>query len=344
MKTKILCLLTAVIILFSACAYNNSKVTQNPIDASDTVTFHFIDVGQGDCTLILSEDASLLIDAGTAECGGEICRYLKNLGIDYIDLFIGTHPHEDHLGGASAVLSSVDVGAVFLNGEGSDSYYYERFVDTLLENRITPLIPEMDCIYEFGKIRLKFLSPVKDFGNTNDNSLVAKVTYGDISALFMGDAERSVEAELIKGGKNISCDILKAGHHGSRYASSLEFLTYADPDICVIQSGKGNSYGHPHSEAIERIEMSGAQILRNDKLSDVILSTDGKNIYNASGDKVDVQKTEMYFEKVYTGNKKSRVFHCETCPNLPSEKNSINFKTRDEAINSGYKPCGNCNP
>ena len=229
-------------------------------------------------------------------------------------------------------------------------YYTEFYPTTIIADESTRL---WVSIYDgfsrmsvplFMIVSAFLLAPMKDFGNANDNSLVLKVSYGDISALFMGDAERSVEAELIKRGEKIESDILKVGHHGSRYASSLEFLTFVRPSVCVIQSGEGNSYGHPHLEAIERIEKTGGQILRTDKMSHVVLRTDGESIYNASGEKMETAKENLPLEKVYTGNKKSRVFHCETCPNLPSEKNSINFKTRDEAVSKGYKPCGNCNP
>ena len=120
----------------------------------------------------------------------------------------------------ASVLSSIDTGTVFLNGDSSSSFFYEKFIDTLIKKNINSQIPDTDCKYEIGPFRITFLSPQRDFGNANDNSLVFTVEFGEIKALFTGDAERSVEAELIKNKRAIDADILKVGHHGSRYASS----------------------------------------------------------------------------------------------------------------------------
>ncbi len=344
-KRRLIICVLLIALLFTACTQStNYSAVESVSSNQNAAQFHFIDVGQGDCTLIRSGDTNIMIDAGTTQSGSVICEYLSNLGIDYLDCFIGSHPHEDHLGGAAAVLSSVEVGSVYLNGETSSSYFFERFVDILLEEEITPLIPDIGFIYDIGPFRLEFLSPEKDFGNTNDNSLVLTVEYGDVKALFTGDAERSVESELIKTGKKISADILKVAHHGSRYASSAEFLNRVYPGVTVIQSGSGNSYGHPHKEALERIEACGAQILRCDNLGTVVLSTDGKTIFNASGEAYEEKEERDVIEQIYIGNKKSKVFHCETCPNLPGDKNRIIFNEREDAAKAGYSACGNCNP
>lgn len=344
-KHKLTIYILIALLLFTSCTYSlDYTLEEDTTKTQGDAQFHFIDVGQGDCTLIRSGDTNIMIDAGTWESGSVICEYLSNLGIDYLDCFIGSHPHEDHLGGAAAVLSAMDVGAVYLNGETSSSYFFERFADTLLEEDITPLIPDIGFIYDVGPFKLEFLSPERDFGDTNDNSLVLTVKYGDVKVLFTGDAERSVEAELIKNGRNISADILKVGHHGSRYASSAEFLNRVYPSVAVIQSGSGNSYGHPHDEAIERIEACGAEILRCDNLGTVVLSTDGKNIYKASGEAYEEKEEREEIEQIYIGNKKSKVFHCETCPNLPGDKNRIVFNKRENAVLAGYSACGNCNP
>ncbi len=343
-KQKLISCILLIILIFTACTYSTNPTESVKADETlETAQFHFIDVGQGDCALIRSGDTNIMIDAGTSESGSIICEYLSNLGIDYLDCFIGTHPHEDHLGGGAAVLSSVDVGAVYLNGETSSSYFFERFVDVLLQKDITPFIPDIG-FYDIGPFRLEFLSPCQDFGNSNDNSLVLTVKFGDVTALFTGDAERTVEAELIKNGSNINADILKVSHHGSRYASSVEFLNRVSPSVAVISSGSGNSYGHPHKEAVQRIEKSGAEILRCDIDGTVVLMSDGKEVYSSAGAQFDKNKEEDAQKQTYIGNKKSKIFHCETCPNLPGDKNRIIFNKRENAVMSGYSACGNCNP
>ncbi|MBQ2889595.1 MAG: MBL fold metallo-hydrolase [Clostridia bacterium] len=343
-KRRLVSFVLLILLLFTSCTYGtNQTESTNAESALQTAQFHFIDVGQGDCALIRSGDTNIMIDAGTRESGSIICEYLSNLGIDYLDCFIGTHPHEDHMGGGAAVLLGVDVGNVYLNGETTTSYFFERFVDVLIDKEITPYIPDLGIEYDIGPFKLEFLSPQKDFGNSNDNSLVLTVKYGDVTALYTGDAERSVEAELIKNGENINADILKVSHHGSRYASSVEFLNKVSPSVAVISSGSGNSYGHPHKEALERIEKCGAEILRCDREGTVVLSTDGKEVYNASGEAFE-KREESEQRQVYIGNRKSKVFHCETCPNLPGNKNRVVFNKRENAVMAGYSVCGNCNP
>lgn len=346
-KRKLPLILILIIFIFSSCmpVAKVPALTDTEIEESEnTALFHFIDVGQGDCILIKDSSACIMIDAGTTQSGSIICEYLENMGIDYLDCFIGTHPHEDHLGGASAVLSGVDVGKVYLNGETSTSYFFERLVDTLLDENITPYKPDIGKIYNVGNFEVEFLSPSEDFGNANDNSLVTRVTYKDVSALFMGDAERAVEASLIDRGINLRADILKVGHHGSRYASSAEFLNAVYPDVAIIQCGEGNSYGHPHKEAISRLDNIQAKTLRNDKSGNILLRTDGKSIYDASGEAVKKAENAQPVSLTFLGNKKSKTFHSESCANLPAEKNTVIFTTRQEAVNSGYSPCGNCKP
>lgn len=344
-KIKLSIIIISLILILTSCFSMppSSSLSENPIDSlQDTASFHFIDVGQGDCILIQSGKTNIMIDAGTGESGRVVCEYLKNMGIKYLDCFIGTHPHEDHLGGASAVFSAVEAEKVYMNGEMSSSYFFEKLVDAMIEKDITPVVPEINVTYEIGPFKLKFLSPKKDYGNSNDNSLVVKIEYENISALFMGDAEIAVENDIIKSGADINADILKVGHHGSRYASSSRFLNAVKPVIGVIQSQEGNSYGHPHSEAIKRLERSGIKILRCDNTGNIVIKTDGEKIYDATGEiKTDNDKE---IEVVYIGNKKSKVFHSEVCPNLPGEKNRVIFSDTKEAENAGYKACGNCNP
>jgi len=315
------------------------------VSSDDTVQFHFIDVGQGDCILIKNGDRNILVDSGTEESSSTVYRYLSSLGIKYLDYFIGTHPHDDHMGGVHNIINSIDVGCIFLNHDTSNSYSYEKFVDIVLEREIQTRFPNMDAFYELGGLKIKFLSPREYYEDENHNSLVFTVAYKDVTALFMGDAEKPVETDLIKSGANIKADILKVGHHGSRNASSLDFLKEVNPSVSVIQCGKDNSYGHPHKETVERLKSIGCETLRTDEEGTIVLSTDGTDIKRVSGESYNIDKNNNEEVTIsYIGNAKSKVYHTLSCPNLPSEKNRIDFATKENAINSGYKPCGNCNP
>lgn len=340
MKLRILSLILIVFLMISGCTASSGG--KNEVSVPDAgAVFHFIDVGQGDCTLIQTSDTVILIDAGTAEAGSRVYNYLKDNGVKQIDCFILTHPHEDHMGGAATVLSGIDVGTIFVSADTSDSYFYERFLDVVLDKNINMEFPDMDCVYDYGSVRVKFLSPKTDYGDLNQNCLVTMIEVGNTKALFMGDAERIVEKTITEE-YNIKADILKVGHHGSRNGTSYAFLNEVLPAVSVIQCGKDNSYGHPHKEALDRLKKTNSQILRCDKDGDIILKTDGNKIYDEND--IEIKSNASAIDFNYIGNKKSKVFHTEECPNLPGSKNSIIFKDRSEAVNKGYKPCGNCNP
>ena len=346
-RRKLLLLLLIIPLILCACSQAPRSVltTEKIVESEDSAQFHFIDVGQGDCTLIRSGDTSILVDCGTYESGGKLCEYLQNLGIKSIDYLIGTHPHEDHLGGSSAVLRMFNVKNVFLNGEMSSSYFFERMVDVLEAKNITPYIPDIGKTYTSGPFEFEFLSPETDFGDENHNSLVVMVKYKDINTLITGDIERPVESYLVNHNKDLSADILKVAHHGSRNGSSSEFLREVNPTIAVIQCGKDNSYGHPHYEALKRFENTRAKVLRTDENGTIVIRTDGKTLYNASEEVVSKKPAENDDkQKCFIGNIKSMVLHSPQCSNLPSENNRIYFDTKEEALDMKYKPCGNCNP
>ncbi len=346
-RKKILLLLLVISLILCACTPTPRSVltTEKIGEGKDSAQFHFIDVGQGDCTLITNGESSILVDCGTYESGGKLCEYLKNLGIKSIDYLIGTHPHEDHLGGSSAVLRLFDVKNVFLNGEMSSSYFFERMVDVLEQKNITPYIPEIGETYTSGPFEFEFLSPETDFGDENHNSLVVMVKYKDIKALITGDIERPVESYLVNHDKNLSADILKVSHHGSRNGSSSEFLRKVNPAIAVIQCGKDNSYGHPHYETLKRLENTKAALLRTDEEGTIVIRTDGEKLYNASEEIVPEESEKADDkQKQFIGNIKSMVVHSTQCKSLPSENNRIYFNTKEEALNMNYKPCGNCKP
>ncbi len=347
MKKSVAVLLAAILLFaFSGCVpdpyFEESYVQQAEYTFSgDALELHFIDVGQGDCTLLRTDKTTMLIDAGTGESEEKILSYLDALGITEIDYFIGTHPHEDHLGSAAAVIEKYGAGEIFMSEQMSSSYFFEKLLDTLIEKEIEVTIPELDCVYKTEDFSFKFLTDGSAFSNLNDNSLCVMVTYKNQKMLFMGDAEKAVERHLVEKGEDLSAGILKVGHHGSRYSSENAFLEAVDPTVSIIPCGEGNVYDHPHDEALERLKNTGSKIYRTDFDGDVVITTDGTNLFDSDGKVINKGTAK---ETTYVGNIKSKKFHRDDCSGKPSAQNSVIFEDREKAISYGYSPCGNCNP
>ncbi len=340
---RILALTVALLILLTGCLPHTEEPNTTNENAQNELELHFIDVGQGDCILLKSGEQCILIDAGPAAASPRLCEYLKSVGVTRLTAFVGTHPHEDHLGGAAAVLYTFGADNVYMTDEPSTGYFYERLLDALSEKGITPIIPQTDAVYTLGELKFEFLSPKKDFEDTNNNSLVVLFTFKNARMLFMGDAEKEVENELVSQGENVRADLLKVGHHGSRNASTERFLREVSPTCAVIQCEKGNSYGHPHKEALTRLKNCGANILRCDNSGTIVIKCDG-DVFSDGYSTVYSVDEKAKAEAFYIANKKSGKYHLSSCKNLPSEQNAISYDTKAAAEAAGYLPCKNCNP
>ncbi|MDP3486370.1 MAG: ComEC/Rec2 family competence protein, partial [Bacillota bacterium] len=238
---------------------------------------HLIDVGQGDCILLQAGDSVVLIDAGEKSKAAMITDYLKRQSITKIDLFISTHPHADHIGGAVDVLKNFEVMRIIDSGKSHTSQTYLDYLKYIDEKNIPFEVVEFQEISLSPYATLKVIGPVKEYSSLNDSSVVAKVTVGSQSILLTGDMERAAEKDLAAG-TDVSATILKVGHHGSRTSSSDDFLAAVRPKIALISVGKGNSYGHPTEEALQRLVGVGATIYRSD-IHGTIKVTFGGNGY-----------------------------------------------------------------
>ncbi len=243
-------------------------------------SIHFIDVGQGDATLILTGDAAVLVDAGTNSAADTLVAYLETY-VGRLDYMILTHPHDDHVGGADEVLNAIPVEHVLMplvehNG------YTEKLTTLAAEKSIPVEDAVLGSQITVGDITCTLLGPVHtDYDNLNNVSAVIRVDVGGTSLLLSGDAEQKAEADVLAANDPalFNCDIYQVGHHGSSTSTSLEFFTAIEPDICVISCGYGNSYGHPHTTVLQLLEMSGATIYRTDMEGTIVLETDGETIW-----------------------------------------------------------------
>lgn len=224
---------------------------------------HFIDVGQGDCTLIRSGADSVLIDGGITDMGDTVVKYLTSAGVTKLTAVIATHPHEDHIGGLPAVLRAFDTDALYLPNQTALTPSYEALLQAAEQTQVSVQVPTPSQTLSFGQnVTLTFLAPTLDasYDNTNNISIICLLSADGHHVLFTGDAEAQAEQDLLKTGVSLKCDVLKVGHHGSSTSSTDAFLTAAAPSIAVISCGRYNEYGHPHAETLERLRTHGAQI------------------------------------------------------------------------------------
>ncbi len=311
----------------------------------------FIDVGQGDSTLIECDGEAMLIDAGLYSEKDKVTSYIAQRGIKNLKYCVATHPHSDHIGGMSEVIYRFDVDTLVYPLCESDSDSMNYVLDACDETGVSYFNPEPLDTFTVGDATITALSPeaYADYGNINNNSIVLKLEYGSTSFLFMGDAETEVEEELLNKGYDLSADVLKCGHHGSSTSSCTRFVNAVNPAVSIISCGKDNSYGHPHRETISTLNKREVEIYRTDKLSTIIANSDGESITFMDENEVLSTITgnvKPSLDYSYTGNLNSKVFHYNDCDSVAkmSEKNKISFENREEAVTKGYSPCKACNP
>ena len=302
---------------------------------------HFIDVGQADCALLLCGGEAMLIDGGNVDDSSLVVSYLLNQGVESLDCLVSTHAHEDHAGALAGVMAVFPVETVYATTTTYASKCYDDFMYYVNQQDLTATRPAPGDTYTLGDALVTFLGPVKDYADPNDTSLVCRVDYGDTSFLFTGDMETTAETDMLDAGANVKADVLKVGHHGSSTSTGYRFLYEVDPTWAVISCETGNSYGHPHRETLEKLADAQVTVYRTDELGTIVATSDGQTITFTTGKTVLPEPTEGQ-ETLYIGNVNSKVFHKEDCSNLPAEKNRVMFGSYDEAVQAGYKPCGNC--
>ena len=241
--------------------------------------FHFIDVGQGDCSMFITDGAAVAVDAGTSESSASLAAYISGY-TDTLDYLILTHPHEDHIGGAAAIINTVDVKCVLLTDASTDTYTFTRLLDAIEEKEIAVKQAAAGDVISAGDMDITVLAPLGEFDNYNNYSMVVRIDYGNVSALVTGDAEKASENLMLEkwGEKELSADVLKLGHHGSSTSTGKRFLDAVSPSWAVISCGEDNSYGHPHRETLALLDDFGIPYVRTDKTGTAVFVTDGKSI------------------------------------------------------------------
>ena len=243
------------------------------------MTVHFLDVGQGLSILAQSDDQTLIYDGGNSDKSSFVVAYLKEQGVTDIDYLISSHYDSDHVNGLIGCLNAFDVENVICSDYVHDSDTYQSFINTAQSKGLELQHPAVGTAFAFGTGSFEILAPSEiDQNDSNNNSVAIKLTNGDNSFIFTGDAESSSESAMCASGINLDCDVLVPGHHGSATATSWEFLESTVPEYAVISCGVDNQYGHPDKDTMDKLQSMDIQVFRTDKQGTITVTSDGSNL------------------------------------------------------------------
>lgn len=335
-----------------AAAYS---LETEPADVTEDLTVHFLDIGQGDCIVLTQGEHAMMIDAGDNDKGTAVQSYLNYLGIDTLEYVILTHPDADHIGGADVIIYKFACDTILMPEKETDTRTYDDVIQAMKSKGYTATHPQVGDTYSFGEASFTVLSPSRTYSDNNNNSIVIRLTHGENTFLFTGDAEEEAEADMLKEGLDLSADVLKAGHHGSSTSTSDDFLAAVSPSCAVISCEEGNKYGHPHAETMNKFRRSGITVYRTDEQGTITATSDGTTLtWNTSpsdswitgeptGSGEDIRSRSI----TYVLNTNTMKFHLPDCSSVadmaPSNKEESSL-SREELMEEGYEPCGRCNP
>lgn len=241
------------------------------------LSVHFIDVGQGDAIFIDYGTYEILVDGGNNKDGEAVVAYLKDYVDGPLELMIGTHPDADHIGGLDNVLLAYDVEKVIDSGEKKETKTYVDYWNAVTGEPNCQILYDENQTFDLGNgATLEIIETGDDYKDSNDNSVVALLTYGEVSLLLTGDMEKEAEAAAVSNLSPVT--ILKAPHHGSATSSAEEMLKITKPQYVVISAGQKNSYKHPHQVVLDRYAAIGATVYGTFRSGTIIMGTDGTNV------------------------------------------------------------------
>lgn len=262
---------------------NNATSTLNgPVNPDSDFSIYYLDVGQGDCTIIKSNDAVMVIDTSTKNHSQDIQEVLMSLSINKIDYLVITHQHDDHMGSAKDIIDKYEVSNIIMPKLSEINMVtttsYENLLKSIASNKVNAIPATVGDSFKIGDASVQILSPAVQDEELNNMSVVLKVIYGETSFIFQGDAEKVIEKQLLNSDFDLSADIIKVGHHGSNTSSTDKYLKAVNPQYAIISCGADNSYGHPHNEVIDRLKKNSISFYITAQTGDITVTSDGKNI------------------------------------------------------------------
>jgi competence protein ComEC len=257
---------------------NKREEVVNTINYDHDLSVYFIDVGQADCILVKDNDEYALIDAGNNEDGMKLVNYFKSLNITNFKYVFGTHAHEDHIGGMDNIIDNFNIENFYMPNAITTTKTFEDVLDSLDRKKIKFQTPNVNDDFKLNNATFKVLHIGDNKKDLNDTSVVLRLEYGNTSYLLMGDATSNVEKDLLNNNINLKSDVLKVGHHGSNYSSTIDFLNKVKPEYAIIEVGKNNSYNHPRQETLNKLKDLNAKVYRTDLDGTIVATSDGNSI------------------------------------------------------------------
>lgn len=258
---------------FATFLYRTAQQTDGKYAEMDVT---FLDVGQGDSIFIQTTNGkNILIDAGTQSAGEKVVSYLKEMDVGKLDLVIATHPHADHIGGLIPVLNNFKVDKFVDSGKIHTSQTYYNLLSLIDDKNIAFEIPKIGQVYSIDDFKMTVIHVDSNASNINDASVSIKGEYDGVSFMLTGDAEQEAEQKMINSNFNLNSTIYKAGHHGSNTSSTPAFIKEVKPEVTILSYGKGNSYGHPVPEVVNRLVKSGSDIYATAQSGNINVATNG---------------------------------------------------------------------
>ena len=240
----------------------------------------YVDVGQADFIVVECDGVYMTIDGGNVEDSQLVYSYLKERSITQVQTVVVTHAHEDHCGGVSAILKAVTAETVYCPVTEYDTKAFRNVVSAAQAQGLELTIPVVGEMFTLGSAQVQVIGPVKSYDDPNDTSIVLRITFGERTFLFTGDAETTSEYDIMDAGFDVSADVLKVGHHGSSTSTSYVWLKAVAPTYAIISSNRTEEpdYNHPHEEVVSRLRDEDAIVYRTDLQGTITCITDGRDI------------------------------------------------------------------
>lgn len=271
------------------------------------LSVHYIDVGQGDSILLKNDGKTMLIDAGDNITKNNVVLYLQKQKVKKLDYIIATHPHADHIGKLDDVINEFSIGKIFMpkvpNKYVPTTKTYEDVLKAIKSKGLKITGVTKNISFDFGDAKVELLYQPNSDSNLNNYSIITKVTHGKKKFLFMGDAEQKMEKKLYESKTDIDCDVLKVGHHGSKYSSNSDFIEAVSPDMAIISVAQKNRYDHPHKETVDLFSRKKIKTYQTKDSGTIKITSNGKDLKVVTQIKPAKSISEMFYALISLGKK-----------------------------------------